>query len=438
MKKLSIYVMLIVAVTFYIGCDVDDTSGPDVVDVVAPHLVINEFMASNNSAVTDPDEDANDGDPFEDWFELYNADTMAVNIAGMYVTDDLTNTMLFQIPSTNATLTTIQPGGFLVIWCDKEMPQGANHVDFALSAGGESIGIYMSDGVTAVDELTYEAQTSDYSYGSNPDGSETWQVFPVSTPGTSNTGAPTNYPPQIGTITVEPDSITAETAVIVSAVVTDADGNLQTVKVTYGVAGSVNTELAMTASGDTYSAELGVFADHSVIYFFVTAADAEGESVKSDTLSFEVGYVPPALFINEYLASNDTSFTDENGEFDDWIEIFNPGPNAVDIGGMYITDELSNLTAWLIPATAPDTTTIPAGGFLVLYADKQTFQGVLHVEIKLSGNGEQIGLTAPDGLTVIDSLTFEAQETDKSMGRQPDGSDNWIQFNVSTPGASNN
>ena len=44
------------------------------------------------------------------------------------------------------------------------------------------------------------------------------------------------------------------------------------------------------------------------------------------------------LVINEYLASNDACCTDENGEFDDWFELYNFGEDSIDIGGMYVTD----------------------------------------------------------------------------------------------------
>ncbi len=105
---------------------------------------------------------------------------------------------------------------------------------------------------------------------------------------------------------------------------------------------------------------------------------------------------------------------------------------------MYITDDLLDLTLWQIPTTSPDSTTIPAGGFLVLFADKIPEAGVLHVNIKLSGSGEQIGLVAPNGTSIIDSLTFGAQAADTSYGRNPDGSDNWQLFPTPTLGASNN
>ena len=143
------------------------------------------------------------------------------------------------------------------------------------------------------------------------------------------------------------------------------------------------------------------------------------------------------LFINEFVASNDSGLTDELGEFEDWVEIYNPGTAAIDIGGMYLSDDLSDPTLWQIPTTNPNETTIPAGGFLVLFFDKSTDQGILHVDAKLSGDGEAIGLFAPDGVTVIDSLTYGVQITDVSRGRSPDGSPDMAFFTQPTPGATN-
>lgn len=155
--------------------------------------------------------------------------------------------------------------------------------------------------------------------------------------------------------------------------------------------------------------------------------------------SFALGQVP-TLYINEFMASNDFFWADEFGEFEDWIEIYNPGTDSVDIGGMYITDDLANPTAWQIPDTTPDSTTVEPGGFLLLWADKESEQGILHVEIKLSGDGEQIGLFSSDATNniPIDTLTYPAQTTDISRGRNPDGSDTWEFFSTPTPGASNN
>lgn len=145
------------------------------------------------------------------------------------------------------------------------------------------------------------------------------------------------------------------------------------------------------------------------------------------------------LVINEFMASNNTAFTDENGEYDDWIEIYNSNDFPVDVGGLYITDDLAEPTQWQIPATAPDTTTIPAGGFLVLWADKESEQGVLHLELKLSSDGEQIGLVEMfDGSPrFIDSLSFEEQNADTSYGYVSDGGGERAFFSPASPGESN-
>jgi len=61
---------------------------------------------------------------------------------------------------------------------------------------------------------------------------------------------------------------------------------------------------------------------------------------------------------------------------------------------------------------------------------------VFHLEIKLSGSGEQVALFMPDSTTVVDTLSYGEQTVDVSYGRYPDGSDAWQQMNP-TPGASN-
>jgi len=145
------------------------------------------------------------------------------------------------------------------------------------------------------------------------------------------------------------------------------------------------------------------------------------------------------VYINEFLAINNQGIADKYGENDDWIELFNGGDEAVDIGGLYITDDLNNPAAWQIPSKFPDSTTIQPGGFLLLWADKDTAQGLLHVNIKLSGNGEQIGLAqqTETGFVYIDSLNFDTQTADVSYGRYPDGDKSKSYFTQPTPGSEN-
>jgi hypothetical protein len=147
---------------------------------------------------------------------------------------------------------------------------------------------------------------------------------------------------------------------------------------------------------------------------------------------------PVSLTINELMASNSNSIQDPQGQFDDWIEIHNYGSEAIDAGGMYLTDNLSAPTKWQIPTNNPSATTITAGGYLLIWADNDTTDAGLHANFKLDADGEQIGLFDYDGTTLIDSVTFPNQITDISYGRDPNAGDSLRFFGVPTPGQQNN
>ena len=143
------------------------------------------------------------------------------------------------------------------------------------------------------------------------------------------------------------------------------------------------------------------------------------------------------LVINELMASNNTSIQDPQGQYDDWIEIHNYGLDAIDIGGMYLTDDLSAPTSWRIPSSNTALTTIPAGGYLLIWADNDTTDAGLHANFKLDAGGEDIGLFDSDGVTLIDSVTFGEQTGDISYGRLPDAGDYWQVFGLPSPAAQN-
>jgi len=143
------------------------------------------------------------------------------------------------------------------------------------------------------------------------------------------------------------------------------------------------------------------------------------------------------LVINEFMASNNTSIQDPQGQYDDWIEIHNYGLNAIDIGGMYLTDNLSDPTKWRIPGGNSALTTISAGGYLLIWADNDTSGSGLHANFKLDAAGEEIGLFNSDGVTLIDSISFGEQAGDISYGRHPDAGHSWQAFGEPSPAAQN-
>ncbi len=129
---------------------------------------------------------------------------------------------------------------------------------------------------------------------------------------------------------------------------------------------------------------------------------------------------PSGLRINEFLALNNSVNRDSAGDYDDWVEIYNPGEDSIPLGGLYLTDDFTIPTCWVFP----ETTLVP-GGFLLIWCDDEIFEGRLHTNFRLDGDGESIGLFDRDASTPIDTLTFGPQEEDISFGRYPDGGDNW-------------
>jgi len=144
------------------------------------------------------------------------------------------------------------------------------------------------------------------------------------------------------------------------------------------------------------------------------------------------------LVINEFMASNSSCIRDPQGQYDDWIEIYNTGAVAVDIADMYLTDDLNTPAMWRVPDNNPSVTTVPSQGYLLIWADNDTTDAGLHANFKLGAAADEIGLFDSDCSTLIDSIAFPDQTADISYGRYPDANDNWRFFALPTPGAQNN
>jgi len=143
------------------------------------------------------------------------------------------------------------------------------------------------------------------------------------------------------------------------------------------------------------------------------------------------------LVINELLARNDFGATDPQGEHEDWIEIYNSGEEAINIGGMYLTDNLSEPAMWRIPNEDPSATIISPGGYILIWADNDINDAGLHAGFQLDADSDEIGLFDTDGTTLLDSVIFGDQTPDVSYGRDPDATSNLVTLNP-TPGVSNN
>ena len=128
--------------------------------------------------------------------------------------------------------------------------------------------------------------------------------------------------------------------------------------------------------------------------------------------------VAQSLVISEFMASNQDSLTDEDGETEDWIEILNPGKTAVRLDGWFLTDDQATLNKWPFP----DLTLDPGEHLLVFASSKNRFdpEGELHTNFKLTSSGEYLALVRPDGLTVAHEYAprYPIQVQDVSYGLQ--------------------
>ena len=137
------------------------------------------------------------------------------------------------------------------------------------------------------------------------------------------------------------------------------------------------------------------------------------------------------VLINELVASNSVSASDLYGENDDWVELINTTSSAIDLSGMYLSDDLTNYMKWSFPIG----TSIPANGYLIVWCDNDLSQPGVHTNFKLSSLGDN--LIFSNGVTVHDQVIFGIQTTDVAYARCPDGG---VAFTstIPTPLANNN
>lgn len=134
------------------------------------------------------------------------------------------------------------------------------------------------------------------------------------------------------------------------------------------------------------------------------------------------------IFINEVVASNN-QIKDEYGKTNDYIELYNPGDQDVDISGWYLSDDPLNWTLSRIPLSSPEKTMIPAKGRVIIWADGEPEKGALHAGFKLDKEGETVILSRQDPygqLILVDAVIFPALDQNMSYSRLPDGYSDWV------------
>ena len=363
-------------------------------------LAINEFMADNETTVTDQDGE------HDDWVEIFNTGESALAMGGYFLSDDASEPDQWTFPDT-----TIAAGGYLIIWADDNEDQEGLHANFKLSKSGESI-ILSNPSITVVDEYSFGQQVTDSTTGRFPNGTGDFVLMPPTFGYENSMSTTINY----DVLVINEFLADNETTVM------DQDGEYDDWIEIYnnGTEGLAMT--GMYLSNDASLPGMWAFPDTTIAAgeYLIVWADNDVEQVglhanfilaqTGGTILFsdpdlnivdEYTYgdqisdistgrypngtgdfiaMPPTfgtentasasvqyddLVINEFMADNETTVIDQDGEYDDWIELYNNGDVALPMSGLYLSDDAAEPDLWAFPDTV-----IGAGEYLIVWADK--------------------------------------------------------------------
>ncbi|KAA3650829.1 MAG: T9SS C-terminal target domain-containing protein [Bacteroidetes bacterium] len=377
------------------------------------------------------------------------------------MTDDASDFSLFSFPLG----TTINPNEYLVVWADKNLTQAGFHANFKLSAGGETI-LLTDSNLVIIDSITYGSQITDTSFGRLPNGTGNFVDMPHTIGARNSLTGLVSYDIAINEFLASNGSTQADqdgefddwielynygtTPISLDGFrLSDDKSNFNLFSFPAGTVLNANDYIVIWADKDVsqagFHANFKLSASGETIYltdssltildsisFTSQSTDTSYGRYPNGTGSFQTmnptfnsanvihSIVTGDIVINEFLASNSSTVADQNGEFDDWIELFNKGNTTVSLDNYSLSDDINNLKAF----TFPIGTNLMADSFIVVWADGDTTQTGFHANFKLSASGESIYLTN-SAMTIIDSVNFTTQVTDSSLGRYPNGTGNF-------------
>jgi hypothetical protein len=392
-------------------------------------VVLNEVLASNHSLTNADGSTA-------DWVELFNPTTNALNLADLSLSDDPNLPRKFVFPPGS----TIPSGGYLLVYCNNNLPVSPTNTGFALNAEGGSVLLFTSlaNGGGLIDGLTYGLQTPDFSLGRIPNGSGAWTL-------TTPSPASLNSEASLGTVATltanewmaDPasgsdwfelynsgtkpvslggffftDDLTKKTMSPIpplSFIGAGANGFVQFWADSNPNAGSKHVKFKLSKSGDT----IGLYSPAGTLAFGLTfGAQQTGVSQgrfpdgAAGLVSFtstaspgESNFLPLSnVVVNEVLTHTDPPLEDA-------IELYNAGASPAAIGGWFISNTSDDLKKFRVP----DGTSIPAHSFKVFY---------------------EYQFNATNGASV--PFTFNSAHGDSALVSEADGSGNLTGYRAAT------
>ena len=159
-----------------------------------------------------------------------------------------------------------------------------------------------------------------------------------------------------------------------------------------------------------------------VLFFFLVIQVFAFSQISNQNIVLHINNWDTDVVINEIMASNDNYIADEFGEYDDWIEIYNKGSQAIDLSNYHLSDDVDNLGKYSFPNIILG----PNEYFIVWADDDEEDQGDYnHATFKLSASGEEVYLS-DENFNILDGFTFGAQDVDMGYARVPNGIGNFV------------
>ncbi len=391
-------------------------------------LRINEVLA-NTRNVTNAD------GTITDWVELYNPSSGAVDLAGMSLTDQLTNPRRWVFPVGSV----INASSYRVVRFDPDRPASTNfsavlNSGFGLKGSGDTLYLFNrpQSGGELLDSVSFGLQAADFSVGRVPSGSSNW-VLNIPSQGSVNIVAPLGNRAQLkinewmaapssGSDWFELYNPSAQPVELSGLYLTDdlnnrlkysplparsfiaagLDGFVKFIADNDLAAGADHVPFALSKSGDDVglSDAFGTLIDAYRFGPQVTGV-SQGRLPDGTTnvVSFfetptpeESNYLPiPNVVINEVLTHSDLPLEDA-------IELRNTGAAAINLGGWYLSDARTALKKYRIPAN----TILPANGYKVFYENQ--FNAVPNDPASFSlssAKGDEVYLSVADGQNVL-------------------------------------
>ncbi len=370
-------------------------------------LVLNEVLADNRRTLAQ-------GERFPDYIELKNNTDAAIDLTGISLTDDPLLPNRFVLPPG----TIIPAAGYLVLWCDGDTAAPGLHTGFALSAGGENL--LLLHGAAVLDALRFGPQAPDLSLSRAADGSGSWQLTAPS-PNLANTAAlPLGSKaalalnewmaePQSGEDWFELYNPDVNPVTLAGCYLSDTPSEpaLTRLPALSFIAGkgylrfqadgsplglpSVNFKLSGGGSPLVLTDPDGVTPLSTVHFGSQSVGVSEGRLpdgnvvIRSfpDTASPGASnFIPAPVVINEAL-------THSLPPLEDAVELYNPGPTAVDLGGWWLSDDADQLNKYQFPRG----TVILAGAYKVIYENEFNPLPAVPSGFALNSPGDQLHLS---------------------------------------------